>query len=252
MKSKIKISIGLIFRILGIMLIASLVLSIVMVAYYSRFDVTKTPQMALYKFDNKETEQNFKVENEWTPLDSISRNMIVAVLAAQDQNFYVHDGFAPISEYDTLVSIIPKEHETITQKAAHTTFLTSGDSWAKKILEPYFTVLEEYLWGKDRILEVYLNTVLFGNGIFGVEAASQIYFGKTAGDLTINEAALLATLLESPETIDIEHPNDEILARQKSILLGMGLMMHIKIGKKPIDEKEPIQAKPIYRRQWRG
>lgn len=252
MKQKISAFLILLLRGVGVLSVITLVASILWVAYYSQFEVSKTPQMMFYKFSPEGVKQNFKVEYQWMPLDSISRNIVIAVLAAEDEDFYIHDGFSPINEDDSIASVIPNRHETITQKAAHTTFLTKGDSWSKNILEPYFTVLEEYLWGKDRILEVYLNTVLFGDGIFGVETASQIYFGKTSGALTTQEAALLATLLESPEVIDIKNPNNQILSRQKNILLNMALMMHIKIGKDPIDEKESSSAKPVYRRNWRG
>jgi len=243
---------GGIFRTIGVLCVAILLLSILWVAYYSKFGVSKTPQMLVYKFDAKSDSLNFKVEHQWVPIDSISRNAIIAVLAAEDRNFYIHDGFPLIGENDTLISVIPQRHETITQKTAHTVFLTKGDSKMKDILEPYFTLLEEYLWGKDRILEVYINTVLAGNGIFGVEAASRIYFNKSAGDLTQHEAALFAALLERPETVDIEHPGEELLNKQKEILLKMGLMMHIKLGKTPVDEKELLPAKPIYKRNWRG
>ena len=241
-----------IFRTLGILCVITLLLSILWVAYYSRFEVKKTLQMSYYKFDAKGDSLKFNVEHEWVPIDSISQNMIIAVLAAEDKNFYIHDGFPLINGEDSVVTIIPQQHETITQKAAHTVFLTKGDSWAKDILEPYFTLLEEYLWGKNRILEVYLNTVLTGNGIFGVEAASRIYFNKPVGDLTQHEAAFIAALLEKPETVNVENPGEEILSRQKEILLAMGFMMHIKIGKKPVDEKELLPAKPIYKRNWRG
>jgi len=249
---RIKNILGTIFFSIGILLVLSLILTIIWVAYYSKFEIKTTPQMLSYVFAPENQNKNYKVEYHWIPLDSISRNIVIAFLAAEDRDFYIHDGFSPLNESDSVKTIIPNEKETITQKTTHSVFLTRGDSRLKKILETYFTVLEEYLWGKDRILEAYLNTVLLGDGIFGAEAASQIYFGKKAGDLTINEAALLASLPDNPQTIDIENLNDDILRRQKEIILGMALMMHIKIGKKPVDEKEIIPAKPIYKRQWRG
>ncbi|NDW17478.1 hypothetical protein D0T53_00940 [Dysgonomonas sp. 216] len=243
---------GTILRIIGLLCVALLLLSMAWVAYFSVFDVTKTPQMAFYKFDAKGDSLNFKVEHQWVPIDSISRNMIVAILAAQDKDFYIHDGFSLISGEDSIISRIPNHHETISQRTAHTVFLTKDDSWVKNILEPYFTTLEEYLWGKDRILEIYLNTVLTGDGIFGVEAASQIYFGKGAGNLTLNEAAFIASTLENPVYIDINNPSEEILTKQKEILLRMGFIMHIKLGKTPIDEKEPRPLKTINKRNWKG
>lgn len=249
---KIRFPWAVIFRTFGIVVLVTLLLSISWVAYYSRFEVNTTPQMIFYRFDAQSDSLQFEVEHQWVSIDSMSRNMIIAVLAAEDKNFYIHEGFSPVNPNDSIVSIIPKEHETITQKAAHAVFMTRGDSWIKNILEPYFTLMEEYLWGKDRILEVYMNTVLAGNGIFGVEAASRIYFNKSAGDVTQDEAAFIAALLEKPETVDVENPDMHLVARQKEILLTMGLMMHIKLGKKPVDEKELTPAKPVYKRNWRG
>lgn len=250
MKKGKKITFAFIFRTVGVLLIATLLLSILWVAYYSQFEVRKTPQMVFYKFGKEQ--HDLKIEYQWIPLDSISRNMIIAVLAAEDKDFYIHDGFAPLNDSDSVLLVIPKEHETITQKTAHTVFLTRGDSWTKNILEPYYTILEEYLWGKDRILEIYMNTALFGNGIFGVEAASHIYFNKSVGDLTAQEAAFLAALMESPETTNLENVGEELQKRQKEILMEMGLMMYIKIGKKPVGEEDKAPVKPTYKRQWRG
>lgn len=254
MSKKFTFSISSVPRILAIGITATILLSILWVTYYSQFEVKNTPQMALYKFDKRTDSVQLKVEYEWVPISEISRNMVVAALAAQDVNFYVHDGFIPVSDNDTTGVEKTAIHETITQRAAHAVFLTKGDSRIKDILEPYFTVLTEYAWGKDRILEVYLNTVLLGNGIFGVEAASHIYFNKSAADLTKQEAAFIASLMELPETINPEQLSEELLARQKIISLNMALMMHVKIGKKPIDEAvdENKPSKPSYKRNWRG
>jgi monofunctional biosynthetic peptidoglycan transglycosylase len=208
--------------------------------------------MLFYKFGHKGDSLRYQVEYQWMPVDSMSNNIIVAVLAGEDGNFYVHNGFSPINEEDSVTTFIPGEHETITQKTAHAVFLTAGDSWAKNLLEPYFTILEEYFWGKDRILEIYLNTALIGDGIFGVEAASQIYFNKPSSDLTGNEAAYIAAIIEYNGVVDITHPNDKLSIRQKDILLKMAFMTRIKLGKKPIDESDLPSPKPIYKRNRRG
>ncbi|MFR9165266.1 MAG: biosynthetic peptidoglycan transglycosylase [Dysgonomonas sp.] len=248
MAKKNKISVSSVLVMLGILLIAVLLLSIGWASYYSKFKVVKTPQMIGYNFDSFTDSVKMQVEYQWIPVDSISRNAVIALLAAEDKNFYVHDGFSPINESDT-ISIIPNKHETITQKTAHSVFLTKGDSWTKNILEPYYTVLIEYLWGKDRILEVYMNVMPVGKGIFGIEAAAQIYFDKKSADLTKQEAAYIAALAESDEKMVSE---EELISRQKEIMTEMGLMMHVKIGKKPVDEQDVQPVKPVYKRKWRG
>jgi monofunctional biosynthetic peptidoglycan transglycosylase len=252
MKTSAKSFVSFALRLLGIALIAVFMGSLAWVGGYGYFDVGHTPQMLSYRFGYRGDSLRYQVEYQWMPIDSMSNNIIVAVLAGEDGNFYVHNGFSPINEEDSITIFIPKEHETITQKTAHAVFLTAGDSWAKNLLEPYFTILEEYFWGKDRILEIYLNTALVGDGIFGVEAASQIYFNKPAGDLTKSEAAYIAALMEHKDVVDIIHPDDELLARQKNILLKMAFMTRMKLGKKPVDESNLLPSKPIYRRNWRG
>lgn len=243
-------------RILGTIAVLFLILfmfSLGVVAYYSTFNVNNTLQMSFYKFESDQDSLQLKVEHEWIPLDSISRNMVVAVLAAQDKNFYVHDGFALIDERDSLDSHIPNVDETITQRMAHAVFLREGKILLERPLENYYTIVSEYMWGKDRILEVYLNSTLTGDGIFGVEAASRIYFGKPAGDLTKDEAAFIAAVMDNPRSANIVNPSEELLARQKSILKKMALIFHIKVGKKPIDEKtDSAPRKPVYKREWRG
>ncbi len=230
-------------RILGIIIAAIFFLSILWVAYYARFKVRTTPQMLFYYFE--EPTGSNKSGYQWVPLDSISRNFVIAALAAADRNFYVHNGFPLLSPGDSSRPGIPRKHITISQKAAHAVFLTEGESKFKSFLEPYFTVLGEYMWGKDRILEIYLNTCLLGDGIFGIEAASRTYFNKSASGLTRNEAAFIAAFMEKQEKVDVKNPTDELLALQREILLRMGLMVHVKIGKEPVDEPDLLPEKPV-------
>lgn len=243
-------------RILGavaVLFLLLFMLSLGWVAYYSTFSVNHTPQMSFYKFDTEGDSVPLKVEHEWTPLDSISRNIVVAVLTAQDKDFYVHDGFSLLDERDSITSQIPNLDETITQRMAHAVFMREGKTFLERPLETYYTIISEYMWGKDRILEVYLNSALTGDGIFGVGAASHIYFNKSAGEVTQDEAAFLAAIMDNPRTADIANPSEELQARQKSIMQKMALMFHIKVGKTPIDEKKnSAPRKPIYKREWRG
>ncbi|MDH6353892.1 monofunctional biosynthetic peptidoglycan transglycosylase [Dysgonomonas sp. PH5-45] len=241
-------------RFLGIAIVAVFLISLLWMGYYSFFKVGGTIQMGAYHFKSAEDAAKLKVEYEWVPLDSISRNMIIAVLAAEDKNFFIHNGFALLPEGDSLKTLIPKEDETISQKAVHAVFLTKGESKIKSYIESYFTILSEYMWGKERILEIYLNTAPLGHGVFGVEAASQIYFGKQSGNLTREEAASIALLFVEPQDkqMDFMYPPADFCEKQSAILINMAMMTQIKLGKTPVDETVVEPTKPIYKRNWRG
>ena len=162
---------------------------------------------------------------EWFSYDDISKQMALAVVAAEDQNFPTHFGF----DIEQIQKAI-KQHEhgrrlrgasTITQQVAKNLFLWEGRSFIRKGLEAYFTVLIELLWRKERILEVYLNIVEMGDMIFGVGAASQIYFKRNPDKLTSGQAALLAAIIPSPIRFSTKRQSGYILQRQSWILEQM-------------------------------
>ncbi len=135
--------------------------------------------------------------------DEISYNIKLAVIAGEDQKFAIHSGF-DWKSIDKAVKHNEKKPKkvrgasSISQQTAKNVFLWQGRSWIRKGLEVYFTKMIEWLWGKERILEVYLNVIEMGKGIFGVQAASKIYFSKDAARLTRKEAALIAACLPNP------------------------------------------------------
>jgi monofunctional glycosyltransferase len=252
-KEKIKHSIILSIKILPLILVGLWVLTLVWIGVLKNKPVNHTPQMLAYDFSKIGDSLKYKVEHEWIPLDSISENLVMAVLAAEDRNFFVHEGFALKSDSDSLVEKHDfLEQKTISQQTANAVFLMNGKTWFHRINETYYTVMIEEFWGKRRILEVYLNSELMGDGIFGAEAASQIYFRKKAGELTRDEASFIAAAIESPLGVNVQHLSDSLISRKKKILEDMSLMMKVKIGKKPIDEVENLKFKPVYRRKWRG
>ena len=161
----------------------------------------------------------------WTPLDEIAPCMGVAVIAAEDQNFPDHFGF----DWQAIEKAMAhNEHSrkkrgasTLSQQTAKNLFLWERRSWVRKGFEVYFTLLLETAWSKRRILEVYLNIVEFGDGVFGVEAASRRYFGKPARSLTPGEAALLAAVLPSPLRYRADAPSAYVRGRQEWILNQM-------------------------------
>jgi monofunctional biosynthetic peptidoglycan transglycosylase len=162
---------------------------------------------------------------EWFSYDDISKQMALAVVAAEDQNFPNHFGF----DFDQIEKAL-EQHErgsrlrgasTITQQVAKNLFLWEGRSFVRKGLEAYFTVLIELLWSKERILEVYLNIIEMGDMIFGVGAASQIYFKKLPSRLTRNQAALITATIPNPIRYSVRKPSGYVLQRQSWILEQM-------------------------------
>lgn len=165
---------------------------------------------------------------EWFSYDNISKQMAIAVIAAEDQNFPFHFGF----DFDQIEKAL-EQHErgrrlrgasTITQQVAKNLFLWEGRSIIRKGLEAYFTLLIELLWSKERILEVYLNIIEMGDMIFGVGAASQIYFKKLPAKLTRSQAALLTATIPNPKRFSAKRPSGYVLRRQNWILGQMNAL----------------------------
>ena len=158
----------------------------------------------------------------WVSLDKIAPVMSAAVIASEDQNFPDHYGFDLAAIQRALGhngrSTRTKGASTLTQQTAKNLFLWSSRSWLRKGVEAYFTVLLETFWSKRRILETYLNIVEFGDGIYGVEAASRHYFGKPASRLNSEEAALLAAVLPNPRRYRVKSPGPYVRERQQWIL----------------------------------
>lgn len=160
----------------------------------------------------------FVIDRQWAALDAITPIAQVAVLAAEDQRFPDHRGFdmrelrAAVNAYREGESL--RGASTISQQTAKNAFLFHTRSFARKGIEAYFTVLIELYWGKERILEVYLNIAEWGDGIYGIERAAQVYFGKSATDLTRHEAALLATALPNPRQRNPAAPSETMRRRQ--------------------------------------
>lgn len=157
------------------------------------------------------------LKKEWTPISRISKNLQHAVIVSEDQNFLKHNGF----DFDAIEKAVKynENHErkrgasTISQQTAKNVFLWPGRSWPRKGLEAYFTFLIEICWSKERILEVYLNVIETGNGIYGAEAASQLYFSKSVEELTKAESALIAASLPNPRKYSVSNPGPYMRSR---------------------------------------
>ena len=167
----------------------------------------------------------FVIRKRWQPLENISPAMVRAVIAAEDQKFLRHSGFdlqAISKAYaGNRAGKKQKGASTISQQTAKNVFLWPASSYLRKAIEVYFTLLLELLWDKERIIEVYLNVAEFGPGIYGVESAARIYYGKSARQLTAREAAMLAAILPSPRRWNAARPTAYLLQRRQWIMRQM-------------------------------
>jgi monofunctional biosynthetic peptidoglycan transglycosylase len=159
-----------------------------------------------------------RVHYDWVPRAAISREAARAVIAAEDQKFFDHPGF-DIDAIRKAVRSNARSRQvrgasTISQQVAKNLWLWPGRSWFRKGLEAWFTLWVEWLWPKERILEVYLNIAQFGPDVYGVEAAGQRYFGKPAARLNRAEAARLAAVLPNPRRFRVARPSPYVLRRQ--------------------------------------
>ena len=194
--------------------------SILLVAVYRYVPPPGTPLMLLRHVEG------YRSHKSWTPLDQISANLIRAVIAGEDTRFCSHHGF----DWSAIETAWDRYHgrrgrslgaSTISMQTAKNVFLWPGRDWLRKAFEAYFTVLIEVAWGKQRIMEVYLNVAEWGPGIYGAEAAAQHYFHKPAAALTIGEAVRLAAVLPDPLDWSPIRPTRRVLARSAAISSNM-------------------------------
>jgi monofunctional biosynthetic peptidoglycan transglycosylase len=188
-----------IFKYLMKFLLWFFVCTLLWVVIYKWAPVPFTPLMAIRWLESGGKES---VEHDWEPLEDISKDLQLAVICAEDQNFLKHRGFdfkAIEKAYDSnKKGKRVRGASTITQQTAKNVFLWPQRSWLRKGLEAYFTFLIETFWSKERIMEVYLNSIEMGNGVYGAEAASQYWFKKSAKKLSKYEAASIAVILPNP------------------------------------------------------
>jgi monofunctional glycosyltransferase len=170
-------------------------------------------------------EHGYHTEYQWVSLEQISPQAAIAVIAAEDQQFPFHAGF-DFKSIREAVRAHERGHKlrgasTITQQVAKNLFLWSGRSLTRKGLEAMLTIMIEIMWPKERILEVYLNIVQFGRGIYGVEAAAQHFFHEGAARLTRPQSALLAVVLPNPLRLRVDAPSNYVLAQRDWTLKQM-------------------------------
>ncbi len=176
--------------------------------------------MAIRYFEKQETQTLWK--HDWVALENMSKHIQLAVICSEDQNFVNHHGFdikaieKAIDENKAGKRI--RGASTISQQTAKNVFLWPQRSWLRKGLETYFTALIELCWSKRRIMEVYLNSIEMGNGVYGIEAASQYWFKKPASRLTQHEATAIAAILPNPRKYKASPPSSYIQSRKTWII----------------------------------
>lgn len=196
--------------------------SILLVILFKWVPVSYTPLM-LKRSIRSIGNSAVKVKYKWTPIEDISDEMIYSVIAAEDQKFFLHKGF----DFEEL-SKMKAEHlfdgspirgcSTISQQTAKNCFTWCTNTWLRKGIEAYYTVLIEKIWGKQRILEVYLNVAEMGPGIYGAEAAARRYYHIHASDLTKADASSLACCLPNPLHRDPDWANKYMSKRREQIV----------------------------------
>ena len=160
------------------------------------------------------------VDHAWVPLEEVAPVMARSVVAAEDANFCLHWGFDVAAIRAAIEAGSTRGASTLTQQVVKNVFLWHGRSWARKALEAGITPIMEAIWPKRRILEVYLNIAEFDEGVFGIEAAAQHYFAKSAAELSAREAARLAAILPNPKARDAAKPSPAVQRRAASIADG--------------------------------
>ena len=194
--------------------------SLALVLLYRFIPVPATPLMAIRAFEKEKTKGQFK--KDWVSINKISPHLVAAVIASEDNRFEQHNGF----DFQAIEKAVKRNQKgkkrklggsTISMQTAKNVFLWHGRNYVRKGLEAYFTVLIELIWGKKRIMEVYLNVIEMGPGIYGAEAAAQYYFGKPASKLSKREAALIAACLPNPLKRNPSKPSGYVLNRAQKI-----------------------------------
>lgn len=214
-----------ILRIAGKVLLYFLGFSIFLVLIYRFVPPPVTYLMVQRNVEQLINHEPLRLKKDWVSSEKISNNLKQAVIASEDQLFLEHDGF----DFKAIEKAYTKNKKgkrikgasTISQQCAKNVFLWPQRTWIRKGFEVYFTFLIELFWNKERIMEVYLNEIEMGNGIYGAEAAAQTYFKKSAAQLSKGEAAFIAAALPNPLRWNPSKPNAYLLKRQAWILKNM-------------------------------
>jgi monofunctional glycosyltransferase len=238
---------GRIWSIIWKTCLAFFIISIVSVIIYRWVPVPLTPLMLIRDVEQFKNDKGVIMEHDWVPLEEISPKLQLAVVCSEDQNYLKHFGV----DWGAIQKAM-KENEkgkrirggsTITQQTAKNVFLWQGRSYLRKGLELWFTLLIEVFWSKERIMEVYLNSIEMGNGIYGAEAAAQHWFHKSAKKISKDEAAAIAAILPNPLRYKASPANGYISGRKAWIKQQMNFWGNELDYDKYKDDDEPAKKK---------
>jgi monofunctional biosynthetic peptidoglycan transglycosylase len=202
-------------------------LSLLSVMLFRFVPVPVTPLMMIRCGEQMFSSDEIRLKHDWVSIDEISKNLPLAVVCSEDQNFMNHSGF-DMEAINRSVEAAKRGAKrvrgasTISQQTAKNVFLWPGRSWIRKGFEVYFTVLIEFVWSKERIMEVYLNSIEMGNGIYGAEAAADFYWHTSAKNLSRTQAAALAAILPNPRKYCANPPGPYVQERIGWIVDQMG------------------------------
>jgi monofunctional biosynthetic peptidoglycan transglycosylase len=202
------------------------IISLFFVVLYKFVPVPYTPLMVIRYFENKSAGKNIETKHHWVPIEDISKNLQKAVIASEDGRFFEHNGLDFSAMQKAAIGNFKgkklKGGSTITQQTAKNVFLWQGRSYFRKALEAYYTVLIELVWGKQRILEVYLNSIEMGDGIYGADAATQHWYKRDCKSLTRMQAAGIAAILPNPRRFS---PNGSAYISRKQSKIARYILM---------------------------
>lgn len=221
------------------------IVSIVSVIFFRWVPIPVTPLMLIRCVEHKMDGKEMKLNKDWVSLDQISPNLQLAVVCSEDQNFIKHNGF----DFEAIEKAMDYNEthtktrgaSTISQQTAKNVFLWPGRSFIRKGFEVYFTFLIETFWSKERIMEVYLNVIEMGDGIYGAQAASKTFFKKDAKYMTKSECATIAAVLPNPRKFNAGRPSAYTQKRRGWVMNQMSLWGGVLRYEEP--EEKPVKKK---------
>ena len=225
------------------------IISIVSTILFRWIPIPVTPLMLIRCVEQKMDGKEMKLKKDWVSFEEIAPSLQLAVVCSEDQNFIKHNGF----DFEAIDKALEynETHKkkrgasTISQQTAKNVFLWPGRSWIRKGFEVYFTFLIELFWSKERIMEVYLNVIEMGDGVYGAQAAAKQFFKKDAKSLSKSESATIAAVLPNPIKFNAGKPSGYILKRQSWIMHQMALWG----GVLKYDAPEEKEEKPVKKKK---
>lgn len=224
-----------IFKWVVVAFFATTILSVVLLRFVP---VYYTPLMFIRASEQISDDKSIKIEHKWIPLKDMPLNMVKAVIASEDAHFLEHNGFdfkaiQQAVQHNEKKGSVKRGGSTISQQTAKNVFLWPSRSWTRKGLEAYFTVLIELTWSKQRIIEVYLNSIEMGDGIYGIHAVAEEHFNCKPAELSKRQCALISASLPNPRKLKSNAPSPYMRKRQRKILKEMNF---VDINKQWIEE----------------